>query len=81
MSSGMDTRSLQQRLIERLAECCRAHYGTRLVSLILFGVREMTTVHGDIDFIPTERYTSADAERAIAAARLATEAASSIIPL
>lgn len=37
--------------------------------------------YGDIDFIPTERYTRDDAERAMSAARLAAKTAASVIPL
>lgn len=36
--------------------------------------------YGDIDFIPTERYTKADATRAMEAARLAVEIAGVVIP-
>jgi HEPN domain-containing protein len=36
--------------------------------------------YGDIDFIPTERYTQADARRAIEEARFAVEIASLVIP-
>lgn len=35
--------------------------------------------YGDIDFIPTERYSRDDAERAISAARHAVKAASAVI--
>ena len=37
--------------------------------------------YGDIDFIPTERYTRQDAERALADARVAVSAAESLIVL
>ena len=37
--------------------------------------------YGEIDFIPTERYTRDDAERALAAARLAVKTATSVVPL
>jgi len=36
--------------------------------------------YGDIDFIPTERYSSEDASRAIDAARLAVQVAALVIP-
>ncbi len=79
-------------LLDCLRTRCQQHYGDRLISLLgdlpalidasswLRKEREFS-FYGDIDFIPTERYTRDDAERAMSAARLAAKAAASVIPL
>lgn len=59
-----------QKLLEKLAD----------ISKWLRKERELS-FYGDIDFIPTEEYSLADARRAVRDARLTVESARRIIPL
>lgn len=60
-----------------LAEAYLAKTQKRLK--ILDVLRNEAAFHGDIDFIPTERYTAADADRAIDDATFAVRQAEAVV--